>query len=66
MMKLTLQGISERTQWEEKGYQLPQYDINKMKKGNKRGTILDSFWSWKSVSCFSCGCGTESVKCRSS
>ena len=38
-MKLTLQGISERTQWEEKGYQLPQYDINKMKKSNKRGTI---------------------------
>lgn len=35
-MKLTLQGISERTQWEEKGYQLPQYDINKMKKQQKR------------------------------
>lgn len=39
-MKLTLQGISERTQWEEKGYQLPQYDINKMKKATKEAP----FW----------------------
>lgn len=39
-MKLTLQGISERTQWEEKGYQLPQYDINKMKKETKEAP----FW----------------------
>lgn len=39
-MKLTLQGISERTQWEEKGYQLPQYDINKMKKVTKEAP----FW----------------------
>lgn len=39
-MKLTLQGISERTQWEEKGYQLPRYDINKMKKATKEAP----FW----------------------
>lgn len=39
-MKLTLQGISERTKWEEKGYQLPQYDINKMKKATKEAP----FW----------------------
>lgn len=39
-MKLTLQGISERTQWEEKGYQLPQHDINKMKKATKEAP----FW----------------------
>ena len=39
-MKLTLQGISERTQWEEKGYQLPQYEINKMKKATKEAP----FW----------------------
>lgn len=39
-MKLTSQGISERTQWEEKGYQLPQYDINKMKKATKEAP----FW----------------------
>ena len=39
-MKLTLQGISERTQWEEKGYQLPQYDINIMKKATKEAP----FW----------------------
>ena len=64
-MKLTLQGISERTQWEEKGYQLPQYDINKMKKATKEAPS-GFIWCWKSVSCFSCGCGTESVKCRSS
>lgn len=39
-MKLTLQGISERTQWEEKGYHLPQYDINKMKEATKEAP----FW----------------------
>ena len=39
-MKLTLKGISERTQWEEKGYQLPQYDINKMKEATKEAP----FW----------------------
>lgn len=39
-MKLTLQGISERTQWEAKGYQLPQYDINRMKEATKEAP----FW----------------------
>lgn len=39
-MKLTLQGISERTQWEEKDYHLPQYDINKMKEATKEAP----FW----------------------
>lgn len=29
-MKLSLQGISDRAQWEEKGYQLPKYDVEKM------------------------------------
>ncbi|WP_461810566.1 mannitol dehydrogenase family protein [Faecalimonas sp.] len=29
-MKLNLKGISDRAQWEEKGYQLPQYDMDKM------------------------------------
>ena len=26
-MKLTLEGIQNRKEWEEKGYSLPQYDI---------------------------------------
>ncbi len=29
-MKLNLKGIADRAQWEEKGYQLPQYDMEKM------------------------------------
>lgn len=29
-MKLSLQGIADRAQWEEKGYQLPKYDVEKM------------------------------------
>lgn len=29
-MKLSLQGISDRAQWEEKGYQLPQFDMDQM------------------------------------
>lgn len=39
-MKLTLQGISDRVQWEAKGYQLPQYDIDKMKEATKEAP----FW----------------------
>ncbi len=39
-MKLTLQGISDRAQWEAKGYQLPQYDIDKMKEATKE----EPFW----------------------
>ena len=29
-MKINLQGISDRRQWEEKGYRLPEYDIGQM------------------------------------
>ncbi len=29
-MKLSLQGIADRQQWEEKGYNLPKYDVEKM------------------------------------
>lgn len=29
-MKLSLQGISDRAQWEKKGYQLPQFDMDQM------------------------------------
>ncbi len=39
-MKLILQGISDRVQWEAKGYQLPQYDIDKMKEATKE----EPFW----------------------
>ncbi len=29
-MKLNLQGIADRSQWEAKGYRLPEYDLEKM------------------------------------
>ncbi len=34
-MKLTLEGIQNRKQWEEQGYALPQYDIYEMRKATK-------------------------------
>lgn len=34
-MRLNLQGISDRAQWEEKGYHLPQYDVEKMRAATK-------------------------------
>lgn len=34
-MKLTLEGIQNRKEWEEKGYSLPQYDIAEMRKATK-------------------------------
>lgn len=39
-MKLSLQGISDRAQWEEKGYQLPQFDMDQMIAATKE----NPFW----------------------
>lgn len=39
-MKLNLQGIQDRKQWEDKGYLLPQYDIDAMVKATKE----NPFW----------------------
>lgn len=39
-MKLTLEGIQNRKQWEDKGYSLPQYDIAEMRKATKE----NPFW----------------------
>lgn len=39
-MKVDLQGISDRKQWEEKGYGLPRYDIGKMREATK----ANPFW----------------------
>ncbi|MDE7323501.1 MAG: mannitol dehydrogenase family protein [Lachnospiraceae bacterium] len=39
-MKINLQGISDRKQWEEKGFDLPQYDIAQM----KEATMENPFW----------------------
>lgn len=34
-MKLSLQGLNDPTEWEKKGYRLPQYDIEKMRASTK-------------------------------
>lgn len=39
-MKLNLQGIADRAQWEAKGYKLPQYDMKKMIAATKE----NPFW----------------------
>ena len=39
-MKISLQGIAEQRQWEEKGYSLPKYDIQKV----TRATKENPFW----------------------
>lgn len=39
-MRLTLSGIQDRAAWESKGYRLPQYDINVMRKNTKE----NPFW----------------------
>ena len=39
-MKLSLQGISNRAQWEKKGYQLPQFDMDQMIAATKE----NPFW----------------------
>ena len=39
-MKLSLQGIEDKQVWEEKGYQLPQYDIKRMVNNTKE----NPFW----------------------
>ena len=39
-MKLNLQGIADRSQWEAKGYHLPEYDLDKMITATKE----NPFW----------------------
>ena len=39
-MKLTLDGISDKSSWEEKGYRLPAYDISEMREKTKE----NPFW----------------------
>lgn len=39
-MKIDLQGISDREQWEKQGYQLPRYDIAQMRKETQE----NPFW----------------------
>ena len=34
-MKVDLQGIADRKQWEDKGYHLPEYDIGQMREATK-------------------------------
>ncbi len=42
-MKISLQGILDRKQWEEKGYSLPQYDIEKAAKAAKENPLWIHF-----------------------
>ena len=35
-MKVDLQGIADRKQWEDKGYHLPEYDIGQMREATKK------------------------------
>lgn len=40
IMKLSLQGINDKKQWEERGYLLPKYDVEQMKAATKE----NPFW----------------------
>lgn len=42
-MKIDLQGIADRNQWEAKGYRLPQYDIVQMKKATQENPLWVHF-----------------------
>lgn len=42
-MKLNLQGIADRSLWEEMGYKLPQYDIEKMAAATKENPVWIHF-----------------------
>lgn len=42
-MKLNLQGIADRSLWEEMGYKLPQYDIEKMVAATKENPVWIHF-----------------------
>lgn len=39
-MKISIQGISDKRQWEEKGYSLPRYDVEQVVKATKE----NPFW----------------------
>ena len=43
-MKLTNAGISNREEWIQKGYRLPEFDRKAVSKATKKSTVLGSFW----------------------
>ena len=53
-MKISLQGIAEQRQWEEKGYSLPKYDMQKVARAAKENPFWIHFGAGKFVSCISC------------
>lgn len=61
-MKIDLQGIADRNQWEAKGYRFPQYDIVQMKKATQGEPALGSFWSRKLIPCVSCSHCAENAE----
>lgn len=42
-MKLTLEGLKNRSEWTEKGYQLPSYDIEKAAEATKKAPVWVHF-----------------------
>ena len=45
-MKHSAEGLKNRALWEEKGYILPAYDHEEVKKSNNGKSLLDSLWCW--------------------
>lgn len=46
-MKLTNEGLKNKSEWENKGYNLPKYDREIIEKKYKQKSLLDSFWCGK-------------------
>ena len=62
-MKLTLEGISDRKEWEQKGYKLPEYNIEKMRENTKSKPFWIHFGAGNLFLCISCPCSTEYAEC---
>ena len=45
IMKLSIEGIKDKKEWEKAGIKLPSYDVEKVATANKGSTSMGSFWN---------------------
>lgn len=44
-MKLSIEGIKDKKEWEKAGIKLPSYDVEKVATATKGSTCMGSFWN---------------------
>lgn len=65
-MQLNRAGLADKSAWEAKGYALPSFDYETVKKNTKEKSILGSLRCWQHLPCIPVQRCPEPFKCRCS